>query len=254
MDKKLRFPKTIAGWCCLLIAVFGSIPTQAQLRLDLESGLVLGTRYNDVRIPNQGGTLVNLPDNLSVNPTVFYRARLGYTIADRHTISLLYAPLTVQYQGSFGQNVNFNNQQFVANRPLTVDYTFNSYRLTYRYDFVARTHWRVGVGLTAKIRDASVRFASESNSTNFDNIGFVPLINFYAAYKPNEHWSVLAEGDALGSRFGRAEDIFVGGAYNVNRTLGFKAGYRVVEGGANVDEIYNFTWINYASVGVLLTL
>lgn len=150
--------------------------------------------------------------------------------------------------------MNFNNQQFAANRPLTVDYKFNSYRLTYRYDFVVRPRWRVGAGLTAKIRDANVRFSNESVSTNFDNIGFVPLLNFYAAYKPSEHWSVLVEGDALGSRFGRAEDIFAGASYNISRAVGFKAGYRVLEGGANVDEIYNFTWINYASVGVLLTL
>lgn len=97
MDRKLRSQKTIPFWCCLFVAWIGTAPVQAQLRLDLESGLVLGTSYNEVRIPNQGGTLVNLPDNLSVNPTVFYRARLGYTIADRHTVSLLYAPLTVRY-------------------------------------------------------------------------------------------------------------------------------------------------------------
>ncbi|MEZ0607555.1 hypothetical protein ACAW74_03515 [Fibrella sp. WM1] len=233
--------------------LFSSLSLKAQLRLDLESGLVLGTNYNEIRIPNQGGTFVNLNDRLSAKPTVFYRARLGYTIANRHTVSLLYAPLTVRYNGNFDQNVNFNNLLFPANRPVTVDYKFSSYRLTYRYDFVVSNRWRVGAGLTAKIRDANVQFAGESGRTNFDNLGFVPLVNFYAAYKPGERFSFLLEGDALGSRFGRAEDIFAGGAYAISPAVSVKAGYRVVEGGADVDEIYNFTWINYASAGLLLS-
>jgi len=82
----------------------------------------------------------------------------------------------------------------------------------------------------------------------------VPLVNFYAAYKPSYRWSVILEGDALAAKQGRAEDIFAGAAYQVNPKFGIKAGYRVVEGGADTDEIYNFNWINYASVGVLLTL
>ncbi|GAB3708536.1 hypothetical protein GCM10027592_43810 [Spirosoma flavus] len=215
---------------------------------------MLGTTYNEIRIPNQGGTYINLADNLSAKPVVFYRLRLGYTIANRHTVSLLYAPLTVRYQGELGQNVTFTNQLFAANRQTSVDYTFNSYRLTYRYDFISRSRWQVGLGLTAKIRDANVQFTNESASSHFANVGFVPLINFNVIYKPDEYWRLMLEGDALGSRFGRAEDIFVGGAYAINRAFSVKAGYRVVEGGADVDEVYNFTWINYASVGVMLSL
>ncbi len=254
MHRKIHFPEVFSIGFCVVLLFFMGISAQAQLRLDLESGLVLGTPYNEIRIPNQGGTYVNLPDNLTAKPTAFYRARLSYTIANRHTISLLYAPLTVRYQGELRQDVNFNNQLFAANRPTNVDYTFNSYRLTYRYEFINRNKWQAGLGLTAKIRDANVQFANESARSNFPNVGFVPLVNVNVVYKPDEHWRIWLEGDALGSRFGRAEDIFLGGAYAINRTVGIKAGYRVVEGGADVDEVYNFTWINYASVGLLLTL
>ncbi|RIV21171.1 hypothetical protein DYU11_17235 [Fibrisoma montanum] len=235
-----------------LALLMGWAWAHAQVRLDLESGLVLGTNYNKVRIPNQGGTTFNLAEDLSVKPKVFYRIRLGYTIADRHTISALYAPLTVRYEGAFPQPVNYNNVVFPADRATTAYYTFNSYRLTYRYDFVRRERWRVGAGLTAKIRDANVRLVSENRDTGYDNVGFVPLLNVYAAYRPTEQWTILVEGDALGSRFGRAEDIFAGLAYQLSPAVGLKAGYRVVEGGADVDDVYNFTWINYASVGLLV--
>ena len=245
----------VAGIALALLACF-TAPSSGQFRLDLESGLVLGTNYNDVRIPNSGGTLFNLSNELSAKPTVFYRVRAGYTFGNRHTVSALYAPLTVQYTGQFSRDVNFNNVVFPANQPLTASYKFNSYRLTYRYDFIVRDRWRVGAGLTAKIRDADVRLRGETGSrdTHFDDLGFVPLLNFYAAYRPGDRWSILLEGDALGSKFGRAEDIFAGAVYQASKAVGVKAGYRVVEGGANVDSIYNFTWINYASVGVLINL
>lgn len=231
-----------------------ALPLRAQLRIDVESGAVLGTNYNEVRIPNAGGTRFDLAQEFSAKPSVFFRARLGYTFANRHTVSALYAPLTVRYKGDFGQDVNYNGVVFPAGQPLTAYYQFNSYRLTYRYDFVARERWRIGLGLTGKIRDANVRLTDEQRDTNFDDFGFVPLLNFYAAFRPSPNWTLLLEGDALGSQQGRAEDVFAGAVYQLSNGVGLKAGYRVVEGGANVETIYNFTWINYASVGAIIQL
>lgn len=227
---------------------------QAQIRLDLESGLVLGTNYNKIRIPNAGGTLVDIAKELDVKPKVFFRLRADYIINNRHHISALYAPLTVRYDGNFSEDIRFNNVVFAANRPVSVDYKFNSYRLTYRYDFVANEHWRIGAGVTAKIRDANVRFKNNEQDTNFDNFGFVPLINFYAGWKPTQRWGLLIEGDALGSKQGRAEDIFGGITYALGEQANLKLGYRVVEGGADVDRVYTFNWINYASVGIVVEL
>ena len=240
----------------LLIAllVCGFQPLFAQLRLDVEGGLVFGTNYNKVRIPNIGGTTVNLAEDLSIDPKIFYRIRAGYLFGKRHNVSLLYAPLSVTYNGAFQRDINFNNVNFAGGQPLKVHYKFNSYRLTYRYDIVSRARWLIGLGLTAKIRDADVRFKNESRDTHFDNLGFVPLVNFYAAYKPSYHWSLIFEGDALASKYGRAEDIFAGVAYQINNKIGIKLGYRVVEGGADVDDVFNFNWINYASAGLLFTL
>lgn len=250
----IRLPSI--SWLGATLLFFSLLPAaRGQFQLDLESGVVLGTNYNDVRIPNVGGTLVDLSKELTVQPAVFYRIRASYTINNRHTLSALYAPLTVQYKGDFGQDVNFNNVTFPAGQPLTAYYQFNSYRLTYRYRLIDKPHWQVGVGLTAKIRDANVRLQGEQSSrdTNFDNVGFVPLLNIYVAYRPGERLGLLLEGDALGAKQGRAEDIFAGLTYNFSQKFAAKAGYRVVEGGANVASIYNFTWINYASAGLLIS-
>jgi hypothetical protein len=235
------------------LVVFLVQPVMAQFKLDLEGGLVFGTNYNKIAVSGINGTRVDISDQLDVKPLVFYRLRGSYSIAGRHHVSLLYAPLKVTYNGAFDQGVNFNNTYYAPGQDLKVNYKFNSYRLTYRYDFLLTGRWRVGVGLTAKIRDADIRYTSAVNDSHFSNVGFVPLLNFYAGYKPSARWTALIEGDALASKYGRAEDIFAGLAYQLNSNFAVKLGYRVVEGGADNDKIYNFTWINYASAGVLIS-
>ncbi len=109
--------------------------------------------------------------------------------------------------------------------------------------------FRLGVGFTAKIRDADIRLISSTQDTHFSNVGFVPLLNLLLEYRPSDCWRVLLEADALAGGPGRAEDVFLGLGYKVTPKIGLWAGYRVVEGGADVESVYNFTWINYAALG-----
>ena len=246
--------KTCSNIIILILLTCVVHPSSAQFKIDLEGGIIPGTNYNRVRIPSSGGTRVNLSDDLNSKTKAFYRIRLGYTFAKRHNLLLLYAPLTLKYNGRFDRNIDFNDQNFAASSPVDVYYKFNSYRLTYRYNFIEQGRWQVGAGLTAKLRDADIRFKNEIIDTHYDNVGFVPIINFYARYKPNYHWSFLVEGDALAAKQGRAEDIFAGTSYQISSSLGVKLGYRVLEGGADNDKIYNFNWVNYISAGILLSL
>jgi len=94
---------------------------------------------------------------------------------------------------------------------------------------------------------------NEDNTAEFPNVGFVPLINFYFQWMPLEAWSVIVEGDALGTKQGRAEDIFAGVAFATSDAFSLKAGYRILEGGADVTDNYNFTFVNYVSVGAIIT-
>ena len=80
-------------------------------------------------------------------------------------------------------------------------------------------------------------------------------LNLLAVYRPAGRWQVLLEADALaGAGPGRAEDVFLGLGYQVSPAFGLRAGYRVVEGGADVKSVYNFTWINYAAIGARFNL
>jgi hypothetical protein len=225
----------------------------AQVFLDFETGGVF-SGYNNVRIPGDTGTLFSLSRDLTTKSSLFYRLRLGFTFKERNHLSILYAPLTLNATGQVNQAITFFEEVFPPSIPLEGSYTFNSYRLTYRYDLLRKEKWTLGIGFTAKIRDAAVGVEGGGKSSTKTNVGFVPLIHIWVEWKFHKSLSLLLVGDALGAPQGRAEDVLLALRIPINKNILIKAGYRFVEGGANVEEVYNFTFIHYAVVGVTFTI
>ncbi len=236
----------------LLLLFLDVSTTKAQALIDLETGLIF-TGYNDVRIPGDNGTFFSLKDDLKPETEPFYRVRLNYTINDRHTFSLLYAPLETKSTGSVPNDILFEGAVFPANTEITGDYQFNSYRLTYRYDIVKKPKFEFGLGLTAKIRDARIALSSPGLTAEKLNVGFVPLINFRLLWDIDPKFGLLLEGDALAAPQGRAEDVLLAAIYTLSDRFKIRAGYRILEGGADNDEVYNFSLFHYASVGLSYT-
>jgi len=249
MIRRLIFTATIF----LFISFFSSAPLDAQISLDLESGFV-STGYNDVRIPGNQGTLFSLSKDLDADSKIYYRIRVNYKTGERHTFSLLYAPLTILSDGRLTDDISFAGVVFPANNDLNATYKFNSYRLTYSYGIVQKPKLEFDLGITAKIRDAKIAIASQNLFGEKVNVGFVPIINFRLLWRPAEKFGILLDGDALAAPQGRAEDVMVAATYRLSDRLGIKAGYRILEGGADNDEVYTFSLFHYASVGFCIYL
>jgi len=246
--------KNLIWLTCFLLSLSTNLTyVKGQASFDLETGAV-ATGYNDVRIPGDQGTLFSLKDDLISKTEIFFRLRVNYTIKNRHTFSLLYAPLETVSKGNVPYDILFEGETFPANIELTGTYKFNSYRLTYRYEIVLKPKFEFGLGFTAKIRDAEISLASADISSVKTNVGFVPIINFRMLWKPYEKFGILLEGDALAAPQGRAEDVLIAATYRLSDRFGLKAGYRILEGGADNDEVYNFALFNYASVGLFIYL
>jgi len=225
----------------------------AGITINIESGIVTSS-YNDVRIPNETGTLFSLTDDLKLSSKEFYRINIIYDWNEKNFLQFLYAPLTLNSEGYAPRDINFNGSSFSQNEYLDATYRFDSYRLTYRRTFYNSERFTIGLGLTAKIRDAAIELKSSASKTEKTNTGFVPLINFKIDYILSPKFSARLEGDALVGPQGRAEDIFAGFDYSINRLFSIFAGYRMLEGGADVDSVYNFAFLHYASAGLSICL
>lgn len=126
--------------------------------------------------------------------------------------------------------------------------------MTYRYEIYRTKSIACGLGLTGKIRDAKIALKSASLESSKENVGFVPLINFRFSYRFNNHFGALLSGDALAAPQGRAEDVLAALTYGKTDKFRVKIGYRILEGGADNDEVYTFALIHYAVLGLMMQL
>ncbi len=221
------------------------------LEIEVEGGPVWLSR-NVAEIPNDGtGTRLSLTDLTGAGPWLAGRAYLTWNLSDTHGVRVLYAPLSITEVGTLPGAASFAGATYSGSTPLEASYTFNSYRATYRWRFHSSADSRAWVGLTAKVRDASIGLVQGSTNSRKDDVGFVPLLHFAAERRLGTGWHLLFDADALAGGPGRAIDGTVKVGYDLDDRWSVRAGYRTVEGGADVESVYNFAWLHYAAVSVV---
>jgi hypothetical protein len=216
-------------------------------RLGLETGAVWQV-YNDVQIPGDTGTRFSLSDLAGNGPDPFVRLELTYDLASRHQLRFLVAPLQYTKTGEFNEDVRFTDQDFAAGVSTEATYRFNSYRATYRYQFYKSPSWEWYVGGTLKVRDAEISLSQPGVSASDSNVGVVPLLNLYGDYAFTDRWHLIIDFDGLASPQGRALDLGLKAYYDLGNQWMLGGGVRILEGGADNDEVYNFAQFNYALV------
>jgi hypothetical protein len=232
----------------VFLAGFKAQTVYADWSIDVESGAAFNG-YNDVRIPGNTGTDISLSEELTAEGSAFVRFRLSMDLGKRHRLSFLAAPLSFKASGTVDHDIDFNGVRFLARTPLNSKYRFDSYRVTYHYTLLTREKLSAGIGVTAKIRDASIRIDDGVNSSEKANTGFVPLINFAIDWRLGSRLGLIFEGDALAAPQGRAEDVLLALYADPIDELRIRLGYRILEGGADNDEVYTFALVHYLSVG-----
>jgi hypothetical protein len=219
----------------------------AEIQFEAEAGRVWAGRA-DVRIPNEGGTRFSLVDDLEPSSSNYTRIRIGGLFGERHRVLFTWAPLSVDSRGSFEEAVRFNDTLFPADTPLNGRYVFDNYRLTYRYRFQDRGRFRSELGATLFVRDAEISLRGGGLSDTDDDLGFVPLLSGRLEYVLNETWRLVADGDTLIGPQGRATDILFALEVSSRDSLNMGLGYRILEGGADVDEVYTFSLFHHAAL------
>ncbi len=249
-------PNRVIIW--ILSAIFGcgiSIfikpgeSSAQQFIAEVETGGLWFSR-NDVRIPNEEGTLFDMTTLTGTDPAPFLRLRLNLMLGDRHLLRVLYAPVEVSGSGQFEQEVFFEESTFQPDIMTEGTYQFNTYRLTYRYMFLDSRPWRLGAGAAVLVRDAEVKLEQEELTERNTDLGVVPLVHLFAERYLTENFSLSFDAETLAGPQGRATDAAIAANFAISNPLSFNIGYRVIEGGADVGEVYNFAWINFGFIGI----
>lgn len=130
---------------------------------------------------NEGGQDILFP---------FERFTVGAVIGERHRVSFLYQPLTVNTSVKFEEDKIINEVTFAEGTAVDITYGFPFYRVSYSYDILSDPHQVLGLGAALQIRNASIIFDGRDGSDDTDaafsisqNVGLVPALHLYSRYE-----------------------------------------------------------------------
>ena len=219
--------------------------------IDLQTGSSWNT-FNEIAIPNtQNGSMISGGNTEGVGNLRLY---LSWIISKNHSLRLLYAPFRKSSLILPTQDLLFNGVNFMAGNYTNLTYKFNSYRLSYIYQFDQVGDFVFRMGFTAKIRDAEIGLASVENNTSYGNVGFAPLLHFGVRYDISERLYADLDMDGSWSPRGSALDASVKIGLEISEYLDATFGYRFLGGGADSERAYNFAAISTVFFGFTMYL
>ena len=237
---------TALGCVVVLVMTVASREARAQesarFGLTLEAASVWSSR-NDVRIPPDTGTEFSIVDLIGNGPTGAVRVEGTVELSERQGLRFVYAPIRVSGAGLPKVPIVFAGATFDT-VPTDADYQFDSYRATWRYRVYSGTTWEWKVGFTGFVRDARIALAQTGVAAEDTDVGFVPLGHITGEATLSPRWRVRLELDGSAAPQGRAFDFLAALDYKPARRVTLSAGYRTIEGGADVDAVYTFAWLN----------
>ncbi len=244
----LRRP--LVALATLLLASTGVDAQTPRFTLEIEGGPAWQSR-NDVEVPNDGSaTRFALDDLVRTGALPAARLYMGWSWRDRHALRLLVAPLTLREEGIPASEIRFAGSAFEGGSPVSARYTFNSYRVSYRWLAREGDRTTAWLGATAKLRDAVITLEQDGVSARDDDLGFVPLLHLAGEWRFAPGWHAGIDADALAGGPGRAIDAALRVGHDLGDGWRVTTGYRTVEGGADIDDVYAFAWFNYLTVGL----
>jgi hypothetical protein len=238
---------------CLIVlvaAVAASAQTATPGRVGLTvEGLGVWQQRNDVRIPPDSGTEFSLVELIGSAATPSVRVEATVDVTQRQQVRLTYAPLQLTGRGTPTMPIAFAGTIF-APAPTDAVYKFNSYRATWSYRVYHGRTWTWRLGFTGFVRDARVALIQSDRAAEDTDIGFVPLGHVSADARLAERWSAALVLDGSAAPQGRAIDFAATLEYRPTPRWKVFGGYRTIEGGADVDAVYTFAWLNAVVTGI----
>lgn len=217
-------------------------------RVELEGGALWQSR-NDVQIPGDTGTRTSLDEVIGTGAFAVGRLTVDWDVSERNSLRFVYAPLSVDGNGSLSQPTDFNGTTF-APGAAWAGYRFDTYRLSWRYRFWQSERWTWRAGLTALVRDAEIELRQGTSYSSKTNTGVVPLLHVSGDWRFAERWNLAGVIDGAYASQGRAVDLSLKLGYDLSDRWRLSGGYRTIEGGSDGDDVYTFAWLHAAVVSL----
>ena len=236
----------------LLLALSTSAAEQKdfkRFRFELEGGPAWQSK-NDVQIPGNTGTEFSFRDLTGSGPYAAGRFTVDWNFLERHGLRLEVAPLRFDGTGTFNQPVSFAGRTFSPGTRTEGKYKFDTYRVSYRYLFFNKSSWRMHVGATLLVRDAKIQLEQAGQKASDSNLGLAPLLNFSTEWDFARRWAAIFDFEGIAGGPGRALDLALKLRYDLTDRWSIGGGYRMLEGGVDSDDVYNFSWFNYGFLTV----
>jgi hypothetical protein len=112
------------------------------------------------------------------------RVSVDMTMNDRHVVTLLYQPLSLETSALVSRDITVDDMVFPAGTPMRFVYRFPFYRASWMYDLYEAAGTELAFGLSLQIRNATIVFASRDGELYRDNrnIGPVPVLKSRGSY------------------------------------------------------------------------
>ncbi|HET9953417.1 MAG TPA: hypothetical protein VFQ61_02875 [Polyangiaceae bacterium] len=207
----------------------GLLPLYHHIQLGRE-----GTEFNYVK---RGGQDV-----------IFPVGRLSVEVAARrHRITFLYQPLELNTEVVLARPLTVDGLTFSEQTPINLRYGFPFYRVSYTYDVAPSAAWRVALGGSFQLRDATITFTSADGSARRTrrDVGPVPALKASLRYDARSRWFGAFEVDGFYApvRYFNGGDSDVEGAIiDANLRGGFRLSPRV-------DAFLNLRWLGGGAEG-----
>jgi hypothetical protein len=195
------------------------------------------------------GTEFSLVDLVGSAPTPSVRVTATADVTERQQLRFVYAPLRLTGRGTPAAPIEFAGTTF-APIPTEAEYKFSSYRATWSYRVYQGETWTWRIGFTGFVRDARIALAQTDRAAEDTDVGFVPLAHVSANIRLSPRWSAGFELDGSAAPQGRALDLAATVRYRPAPRWTVFGGYRTIEGGADVDTVYAFAWLNAVVGGI----
>jgi len=245
IDRNRRTGLSLAAALIIAPAPSASVHAEPPFRLDVELGAAWQTR-STFAVPGEGGTRVDLDDFVA---TFAARATLVWDFGELWSARLVAAPLSAETEFVPDAAVDFGGTRFPAAAALTQSYRFDSYRLSLFRRFDPDGPWSLRAGVTAKVRDAAIQVTGAGQDAERDDLGLVPLLYGGARWEGSGPLAFDAELDALAGPQGRAIDLALRLEWRASDRLRPYLAYRLLDGGADNDDVLSFATFHYALAG-----